>query len=95
MFSSVIWGNDSLAIIFDRWWNNRNTKTYVFSPSNPNMKARILYDRNYQDRYSDPGRFVTEKGNFGEKVLALNNKKAFLLGAGFTKSGQFLLMKLI
>ena len=88
-FSSVIWGNDSLAIIFDRWWNNRNTKTYVFSPSNPQMKARILYDRNYQDRYSDPGRFVTEKGNFGEKVLALNNKKAFLLGAGFTKSGQF------
>ena len=27
-FSSVIWGNESLAIIFDRWWNNRNTKTY-------------------------------------------------------------------
>ena len=88
-FSQVIWGDDSLAIVLDRWWNNRNTKTYVFNPSNPQKSAQLLYDRNYQDRYSDPGRFVTTKGKYGERVLALKNNSAFLIGAGFSKLGQF------
>ncbi|MGC6421976.1 MAG: prolyl oligopeptidase family serine peptidase [Flavobacteriaceae bacterium] len=88
-FSGVMWGTESMAIVSDRWWNNRNTKTYAFDPSNPQNRARILFDRNYQDRYSDPGRFVTTKGRYGEEILALNNKKAYLMGAGFTKAGQF------
>lgn len=88
-FSSVIWGNKSTAIIYDVWWNNRNTKTYVFNPSNPQMSAKVLFDRNYQDRYNDPGRFVTTKGKFAEDVLALDNNNGFLLGDGFSKAGQF------
>lgn len=88
-FSTVIWGNESTAIIYDIWWNNRNTKTYVFNPSNPKMSAKVLFDRNYQDRYNDPGRFVTTKGKFAEDVLALDNNNGFLLGDGFSKAGQF------
>lgn len=88
-FSSVLWGNKSTAIIYDIWWNNRNTKTYVFNPSKPQMSAKVLFDRNYQDRYNDPGRFVTTKGKFAEDVLALDNNNGFLLGDGFSKAGQF------
>ena len=33
------WGKDDLAIITDRWWNTRNTKTYVFNPSDPKSEA--------------------------------------------------------
>ena len=44
---------------------------------------------NYQDRYNDPGDFVTEKGKYGEFILALQKKSAFLLGEGFTEKGQF------
>ena len=88
-FSSVLWGNESTAIIYDIWWNNRNTKTYVFNPSKPQMSAKVLFDRNYQDRYNDPGRFVTTKGKFAEDVLALDNNNGFLLGDGFSKAGQF------
>ncbi len=53
------------------------------------MSAKILFDRNYQDRYNDPGRFVTTKGKFAEDVLALDNNNGFLLGDGFSKAGQF------
>ena len=88
-FAGIIWGNESNAIIYDQWWNNRNSKTYVFDPSNHKIPARIINDRNYQDRYSDPGDFVTEKGKYGELILALQKKSAFLLGEGFTKKGQF------
>ena len=77
------------AIIFDRWWNNRNTKTYIFSPSKPKVKARIIDDRNYQDKYSDPGNFVTRKGKYGGMVLALDNSFGYLIGEGFSSKGQF------
>ena len=88
-YAGVLWGNATTAVIYDRWWNNRNAKTYVFDPSKSNSTARILSDRNYQDRYSDPGDFVTQKGKFGETVLTLEGSKAFLLGEGFSEKGQF------
>ena len=88
-YAGIIWGNETNAIVYDQWWNNRNSKTYVFAPSNPKIPARIINDRNYQDIYSDPGDFVTEKGRYGEFILVLQNKSAFLLGEGFTEKGQF------
>ena len=88
-YAGIIWGNETNAIIYDQWWDNRNSKTYVFDPSNPKIPARIINDRNYQDIYSDPGDFVTEKGRYGEFILVLQNKSAFLLGEGFTEKGQF------
>lgn len=86
---SITWGNDNNAIAFDYWWNTRNTKTYWFNPSSTKQKPVILSDRNYQDAYSDPGNFVTQRNEFGRDVLALNNGQAYLLGDGFSKEGQF------
>jgi len=88
-YAGIIWGNDLNAIIYDRWWNSRNSKTYTFSPSKPDIPARVIVDRNYQDRYSDPGDFVTRKGKYGENILALDGNNAFLLGDGFSEKGQF------
>ena len=62
--NSINWGNENVAIVRDIWWNNRNTKTYLFNPSNSKSKPKIISDRNYQDVYSNPGSFVT-------KILAL------------------------
>ncbi len=36
--------------IIDYWWNSRNTKTYLFNPSDSSVVPKILFDRNYQDR---------------------------------------------
>ena len=87
-FYQVIWHDDSVAIAMDYWWNNRNTKTYVFSPDK-SRPTEIIADRNYQDRYSDPGAFVTTKNKFFRNVLAVKNGHAFLMGEGFTPEGQF------
>ena len=88
-YVGIIWANDLNAIIYDRWWNSRNSKTYIFSPSKPDIPAKVIVDRNYQDRYSDPGDFVTRKGKYGENILALDGNNAFLLGDGFSEKGQF------
>ncbi|MBN09182.1 MAG: S9 family peptidase, partial [Flavobacteriaceae bacterium] len=87
--STVYWGNDDLAIITDRWWNTRNTKTYVFNPSDSKSESVIINDRNYQDIYSDPGRFVQIKNKYHKNVLLIDDNSTFTIGSGFTKDGQF------
>jgi dipeptidyl aminopeptidase/acylaminoacyl peptidase len=88
-FEDVTWGNDQLAIVEDRWWNTRNTKTYTFNPSKPEVKPKVIFDRDYQDAYSNPGSFDLIRNQYGKHVLNLVNSDCFLLGEGFTEKGQF------
>ncbi len=88
-FSGIQWGNNSTAIAYDYWWNTRNTKTYIFNPSNNSVKPKIISDRNYQDTYSDPGNFITKRNEFGRYTLSLNKDKAYLIGDGYSKNGKF------
>lgn len=89
-FSGIEWGNDNNAIAYDYWWNNRNTKTYLFNPSDSSQEPKIIADRNYQDTYSDPGNFVTKLNSYGQNIINLTDtNEAFLMGDGYTKDGQF------
>ncbi|MGB0177260.1 MAG: prolyl oligopeptidase family serine peptidase, partial [Owenweeksia sp.] len=87
--SWIQWGNENIAIAHDYWWNDRNTKSYLFNPSDPSQEVITLYDRNYQDRYNDPGNFVSEQNEYDQYVLSLKGKKAYLIGAGYSEEGQF------
>jgi len=88
-FAGMDWGKEDLAIIYDYWWNNRNLKTYLIDPSKTDQEGTIINDRNYQDQYSDPGDFVTERNEYGRSVMMINDNKAYLLGRGYTEEGQF------
>jgi len=88
-YMGIQWGNEQIAVASDRWWNSRNTKMYLFNPSDASIAPSILFDRNYQDRYSDPGRFVTERNEYGSRVLSIIKNKLFLIGSGYSEKGQF------
>lgn len=88
-YDRIIWGNDNTAIITDEWYDTRSTKTYVINPSNPSQAPKVIFDRNSQDVYSDPGNFETRKNQYNRYVLAIENDNAYLIGDGFTKNGQF------
>ena len=88
-YSGIMWGDDKTAIAMDYWWNTRNRKTYIINPSGNNKDPKILFDRNYQDVYSDPGSFVTHKNDYGRYVLELDSKDAYLIGDGFSEKGQY------
>ena len=88
-YYDIEWANDNIAVLHDYWWNTRNTKSYVFDPSNPSKEAIKIWDRNYQDRYSDPGGFVMKRNKMGSSVIAMKNGEAFLIGDGFSDKGQF------
>lgn len=88
-YAGVVWGNNTTAILYDQWYDTRNEKTYLINPSNPAQAPKVIFDRNSQDIYSDPGSFETIKNQYGRQVLALENDNAFLIGEGHTKEGQF------
>jgi len=88
-YGGVVWGNNTTAILYDQWYDTRNEKTYLINPSNPAQAPKVIFDRNSQDIYSDPGSFETVKNQYGKEVLALENDNAFLIGEGHTKEGQF------
>lgn len=88
-YGGIIWGNETTAIAYDSWYDTRNTKTYLFNPSNVNEAPKVISDRNSQDIYSDPGNFETKRNQFNRYVLAIENDNMYLIGDGFTKDGQF------
>ena len=87
--AGIIWGNKTNAVAIDYWIKNRNEKTYLFNPSNINQKPRIIYDRNYQDRYNDPGSFITERNAYNKSVLKIESNNLILMGDGYSEKGQF------
>lgn len=88
-FAGVTWGNEKLAIAYDNWYDTRNAKTYLFDPSDPASQTKIIFDRNYQDIYGDPGNFGTRENQYNRDVLAVEKDQLFLIGEGHTAKGQF------
>ncbi len=85
----IQWANDKMAIVNDYWWNTRKTTSLIINPSDRDAEPVVLFDRNYQDRYSDPGSFVSERNEYGSYVLAMKGNNAYLIGDGYSDEGQF------
>ena len=88
-YGGIYWGNATTAFAMDEWYDTRNEKTYLINPSNPAQAPKVVFDRNSQDIYTNPGSFETRKNEFGRQVLAIENGNVFLIGEGFTDKGQF------
>ncbi len=88
-FNGIQWASDDFAVCYNYWWNSRNLRTEFFNPSDPDQKTHLFNERNYQDRYSDPGDFVTKRNKFGRSVIDLVENKLHLLGDGYSEKGKF------
>ncbi len=88
-FAGIRWGNDEIAIAYDRWRKNRNEKVYLINPSIDNQNPTILFDQSSEDLYNDPGNFVSEENEFGRSVLLITkNKYLYLDGEGYSPEGN-------
>lgn len=88
-FSGITWGNATTAILEEQWYDTRTERTLLLNPSAPASEPRLIWERNFQDVYSDPGRFETNKNEYGKYVLTQDGNKLFLIGDGHTREGQF------
>ena len=88
-YAGVAWGNDELAIVSESWRETRNSKAWRVQPGNPSSDKTLLFDRNYEDRYADPGSPVYQSlGNGFSAMHLINNGTEILMsGQGASPEG--------
>jgi dipeptidyl aminopeptidase/acylaminoacyl peptidase len=87
-YSGIVWGNDEVAILSERWWNTRNARTLVFNPSRPETEPRLFNERNEQDNYANPGDFVTARNAFNLNTLEIQDGNVYMIGDGHSPEGK-------
>ncbi len=89
-FAGIEWGNDDFAIIGDWRFSDRQYRVWKFSPNNPSAEKVLFQQRSYNDRYKDPGNFVTQTNQYGVDVIKVfgDNSKVFLTGNGASPKGN-------
>ncbi|MFZ5515251.1 MAG: prolyl oligopeptidase family serine peptidase [Candidatus Zhuqueibacterota bacterium] len=90
-FDGIAWGTGKLALASESWWKTRRTITWLIQPDNPKSSPKLLVDRSYEDRYSDPGDPVRTQNSYGVYVLQTDKsgKNIFLTGNGASPEGDF------
>lgn len=91
----VAWGDGELALLYESEWKTRRSITWIFSPDvkDPVSSQRILFDRNYEDSYTDPGSPASRRTERGTYVLAQvagpgNSKRLLMQGSGASPEGN-------
>ncbi|MCR4339451.1 MAG: prolyl oligopeptidase family serine peptidase [Gemmatimonadaceae bacterium] len=86
----VQWVREDLALVSESWSKTRRTRTWAVDPRNPAAPPRLIFDRSSEDRYANPGSFVTVVGPFGERVVltSADGRFAYLQGTGASPEGD-------
>lgn len=88
-FANIHFSLDSNILVEDMWYDTRRTMLYHIIESEEGCRHKLVWERNYQDKYSDPGDFQYQKNENGRDVLAIKNNHVFLIGDGYTDDGQY------
>ena len=51
----VAWGDDGFALLYESWHKTRRSKIWMLAPGERDRPKALLFDRDYEDAYSDPG----------------------------------------
>jgi 7-cyano-7-deazaguanine reductase len=89
-YSGIVWGRDDHALVLSRWWNTRKETRIAVNPSQPGQ-GRVLLERNFQDRYNDPGMPVMRLNAAGRPVMQFtaDRRGVFMTAPGASREGEF------
>jgi len=89
-FAGIEFGRKDLAVVYDYWWKNRNTRTLLIDPSTDNAAGKLVFDRSSEDLYSDPGDFDNSYNDWNRPVLRFSKdgRNLYLLGEGYSPEGN-------
>lgn len=89
-YGGITWGHGDLALLYESEWKTRWSKTWIIAPDSPETAPELLFDRNYEDSYSDPGSPMLRRNGLGRYVLAEINepRKLLLQGSGASPEGN-------
>eukprot|EP00898_Chlorokybus_atmophyticus_P008599 jgi/Chlat1/8740/Chrsp9S08567 len=93
-YNGIVWGDDDLAIVYETWYKTRKSVSWTIAPGNMQQEPRVLYDRMYEDVYTDPGGPLTRRNEYGADILAMldspdtGNRQLLYSGTGATPKGN-------
>lgn len=90
-FDDIAWGREDVALVWEWWYDNRQQRLWRINPQNPQAQPKLLVERNYQDRYSDPGTPLMKLGAYGAKVLHFSpdGDSVYFEGRGASQAGVY------
>ncbi len=87
-FAGMLWGErDGLVFITDFERDKRWVRTFMLNANKPDVAAKLVWSRNQQDRYNDPGTPVLRTVN-GQRVVLQNGDSIYLTGNGASAEGD-------
>jgi len=86
----VSWCDGDLALLYESWWKTRRSVVWTLVPDKRDEAKEVLFDRSYEDVYSDPGSPLSRRTSRGTYILAkIDGKRQLLLsGGGATPEGN-------
>ena len=87
-FKGFEWGNATTAFATEQWWQTRKTVSRIVNPQTG--QTTVLFDRSFEDRYTNPGQPDTKRNQYGREVLNLlpNNEIVMLNAQGASPDGD-------
>jgi dipeptidyl aminopeptidase/acylaminoacyl peptidase len=77
-----------LALVSDYNRDTRKARTWIVNADTPSETPRLVWERNVQDRYSDPGTPLTRVLGNGQRAIWQSGDDIFLSGAGSSRAGD-------
>ncbi|HSL52848.1 MAG TPA: prolyl oligopeptidase family serine peptidase [Pyrinomonadaceae bacterium] len=87
-FSGMFWGErDGVVLIYDYERDKRWVRAFLLNANKPDVAAKLVWSRNQQDRYNDPGAIVMKVVK-GQRAMLQNGDSIYLIGNGASPEGD-------
>ena len=86
-YAGLARGEDGLALLTESRRRSNTVRTWQIDVDG-GAEPRLIWERNSQDRYSDPGTPVTRRAENGESLIVQDGDWIFLTGAGASDTGD-------
>ncbi len=90
-FRGISWGREDVALVWERWYDTRQSRIWRIYPNDPAMPPKLLVDRSYEDSYSDPGSPIVTFNEYRRTVLRFtpDGREIYLSGRGASPEGVY------
>ena len=70
-YGGISWAADGLGLLYESWYKTRTIRAWAVDTfGRPDRPPRLLYDRDYEDSYDDPGSPLSRRMPDGSYLLA-------------------------
>ena len=85
-FRNIRWSDSGYALLSERLWKNRSEVISLVNIKSRSIE-KILFDRKYDDIYSDPGSPVLKKNSFGKNIFQIRKGSILMISQGGSPEG--------